>query len=150
MVYNPKGVVPQFRPKPMLERSARADVFKNTLSRIPTVFGRLAYLASLRDPDSGVYRHHGLSAIFGRDESRKALAENHQQVFQQWLNLPLAGKMGELEDYMGSLEDPRPIVLDHWSRVGAYRSYVPAFARESDRDLFLEEVQLLLEVLRGG
>ena len=150
MVYNPEGVVPQFRPKPMLERSASADVFKNTLSRIPTVFGRLAYLASLRDPDSGIYRHHGLAAIFGRDESRKALAENHQQVFQHWLNLPLAEKMGEIEQYIGSLEDPKPMVLDHWWRIGVYRSYVPASARKSDQDLFLGEIQVLLEALRGG
>jgi hypothetical protein len=51
----------------MLERSATADLFKNTLSRIPTLFGRLAYLASLRDSNSGIYRHYGLASI-----SRKA------------------------------------------------------------------------------
>lgn len=133
----------------MLERSASADVFKNTLSRIPTVFGRLAYLALLRDPDSGIYRHHGLAAIFGRDESRKALAENHEQVFQQWLNLTLAEKMGEIEQYIGALEDPKPAVLDHWWHIGAYRGYVPGSARKSDKDLFFQEIQVLLEALRG-
>ena len=61
----------------MLERTATADLFKNTLSRIPTVFGRLAYLASLRGPDSGVYGHHGLTLMFGREESKRALARSH-------------------------------------------------------------------------
>jgi hypothetical protein len=88
--------MPQFRPKPMLERSATADLFKNTLARIPTVFGRLAYLASLRDANSGIYSHHGLAAIFGRDESRKALSQSHQAVFQEWLNLALREKKEDL------------------------------------------------------
>ena len=149
MFYNRQKAVPQFRPKPMLERSATADVFKNTLSHIPTVFGQLAYLASLRDPDSGIYRHHGLAAIFGRDESRRALADTHRQVFQQWLSLPLSEKAGELDQYLTGLEDPRAMVLAHWSRISTYRGYIPASAREGERELFFEEIQLLVELLRG-
>jgi hypothetical protein len=132
----------------MLERSATADLFKNTLARIPTVFGRLAYLASLRDSNSGVYRHHGLASIFGRDESRKALSQSHQAVFQEWLNLPLAEKREDLSGYFGGLEDPLPVVLDHWTGVRAYRSYIPASARESERELFCAEFDVLLETLR--
>jgi hypothetical protein len=137
--------VPQFRPKAMLERSATADLFKNTLSRIPTLFGRLAYLASLRDSNSGVYRHHGLASIFGREESRKALSQSHQTVFQEWLNLPLAEKRGDLSQYFEGLEDSLPAVLDHWSNLRTYRGYMPASARESERELFCAEFDVLLE-----
>jgi hypothetical protein len=138
-------VVPQFRPKPMLERSATADLFKNTLARIPTVFGRLAYLASLRDSNSGVYRHHGLASIFGRDESRRALSQSHQAVFQEWLNLPLVKKREDLSGYFEGLEDPLPVVLDHWIRIPTYRGYMPASARPSERELFRTELEVLLE-----
>ena len=110
----------------MLERSATADLFKNTLSRIPTLFGRLAYMASLRDSNSGVYRHHGLASIFGRDESRRALSQSHQTVFQEWLNLPLADKRDDLSAYLSGLDDPRPEVLDHWASLRPYRGYMPA------------------------
>jgi hypothetical protein len=142
--------VPQFRPKVMLERSAIADLFKNTLSKIPTVFGQLGYLAALRDPDSGVYRHYGLAAIFGRDESRKALAASHERVFREWLNLSLAKKRADLLEYLEGLRDPKPAVLRHWARNRTYRSYLPASARESDRQLFFQEFEVLLETLDVG
>ena len=35
------------------DRSAAADLWRNTLSQIPTTFGRLIYLASLRDQNTG-------------------------------------------------------------------------------------------------
>lgn len=140
--------MPQFRPKATLERSASADLYKNTLSRIPTVFGRLAYLASLRDPNSSVYRHHGLASIFGREESRKTLGRSHEAVFQEWLNLPLAEKHRDIADYLNSLEFPRRAVLDHWTEVRGYRSYIPASARASERELFFAELEVLLETLR--
>jgi hypothetical protein len=140
--------VPQFRPKPMLERSATADLFKNTLSRIPTLFGRLAYLAALRDPNSGIYRHYGLASIFGREESRKALSQSHETVFHEWLNLPLEEKRGDLAAYLNSLEDPLPEVLDHWTGLRVYRGYVPASARESERELFCAEFDVLLETFK--
>jgi hypothetical protein len=140
--------VPQFKPKAMLERSAIADLSKNTLSRIPTLFGRLTYLASLRDLNSGAYRHHGLASIFGREESRKALGQSHEAVFQEWLNLPLAEKRQDLSEYLNALEDERVIVLDHWTRIRGYRSYIPVSARESERELFFGEFEVLLETFR--
>lgn len=141
-------VVPQFRPKATLERSASADLYKNTLSRIPTVFGRLAYLASLRDPHSGVYRHHGFAATFGREESRKALGLSHEAVFQEWLNLPLTQKHQDATEYLDSLEVPRSEVLAHWAKVPDYRNYIPASARASERELFFAEFEVLLEAFR--
>ncbi len=132
----------------MLERSAAADLSKHTLSRIPTHFGRLIYLASLRDSNSGVYRHYGLASIFGREESRLALCQHHDTAFQDWLKLPLAQKWDDLSEYLDALEDPRRLVLEHWARVKAYRGYIPASARESERELFFAEFEVLVEALR--
>lgn len=140
--------MPQFRPRAMLESSAAADVAKNTLSRIPTVFGRLNYLASLRDSNSGVYRHHGLSSIFGREDSRSALSQHHRMVFREWLALPLEAKHQDLSAYLNELEDPRELVLEHWTKVRSYRGYIPASARRSERLLFFSELEVLMEVLR--
>src|SRR5712691_10477786 len=96
--------MPRFRSKGVLERTALADLWKHTLSQIPTVYGRLAYLASLRDPNSGAYRHHGLSAAFGREESGKALKQSHEGIFSEWLNLALAEKSGDLGNYLRDLD----------------------------------------------
>jgi len=139
--------VPRFRQRAMLERSATADLFKNTLSRIPTAFGRLCYLASLRDPNSGIYRHHGMISIFGRDETRRALAQSHCDIFQAWLNMPLEEKTEDLRAYLYGLDEPPPVVLDHWAKAEFYRSCLPDSVREGERELFLREFEILLEVL---
>jgi hypothetical protein len=132
----------------MLAGSASADLFKNTLSRIPTLFGRLTYLASLRDSNSGVYNHHGLGAIFGRDESRRALGEAHTQIFQLWLNLPLAAKQEDLVEYLTSVEDPPAAVVAYWAKAGVSRGYIPRSAGEAEQELFLQEFALLVELLK--
>ena len=141
--------MPRFKPKGMLERSAVADLWKHTLSRIPTVYGRLTYLASLRDQNSGIYRHHGLSTAFGREESSKALQESHGRAFADWLNLSLADKNTDLTAYLESLEDPRRVVLDHWLQSRVYRAQVPASARKMERKLFIQDLEALVAVLRN-
>jgi hypothetical protein len=142
--------MPRFKPKGMLERNAAQDLWKHTLSRIPTVLGRLIYLASLRDPNSGIYRHHGLSGAFGREESGKALRESHEQTFAEWLKLPLSARHQDLMAYLAGLEDPPQTVLAHWLGSKAYRAQVPSSAREAERRLFFEDLEALLETTRNG
>ena len=132
----------------MLAGSAVGDLFKNTLSRIPTVFGRLAYLGSLRDPTSGVYNHHGLSTLFGRDESRRALSEGHRQVFQEWLNLPLSEKREDLDDFLKSAGEERNTFLKFWMKSGAPANSLPASAFEAEKELFVKEFAILVETFR--
>jgi hypothetical protein len=142
--------MPRFKPKAGLERSAAGDLWKNTLSKIPTQFGKLAYLASLRDPNSGIYRHHGLSMVFGRDESNRVLRENHEQAFFEWLNLPLSDKSADLTEYLASLEDPAPTVLSHWFRSKTYSNQVPSATREMERELFVKDLEALIETIRNA
>ncbi len=141
--------MPRVKPKGVLERSAAGDLWKHTLSRIPTVFGRLAYLASLRDSNSGTYRHHGLSILFGREESVKALRESHQQAFFEWVGFPLAEKSEDLGQYLAGLEEPPEIVVEHWLRSRIYRTYIPVSAREMERELFSSDLEALLEIIRN-
>lgn len=142
--------MPRLKSKGRLERTALADLWKHTLSQIPTVYGRLAYLASLRDPNSGAYRHHGLSAAFGREESGKALKQSHESVFSGWLNLPLAVKSGDLGAYLQSLDDAQGIVVGHWLRSEQYRAQVPDSARPMEIELFHRDLEALLQILRNA
>jgi hypothetical protein len=142
--------MPRFKSKGTLERTALADLWKHTLSQIPTVYGRLAYLASLRDSNSGVYRHHGLSAAFGREESGKALKQSHDGVFSEWLNLALAEKSRDLRTYLQGLDDPQGIVVGHWLRSEHYRAQIPDSARPMEIELFHRDLEALLQILRNA
>lgn len=136
--------------KGVLERSATSDLWKHTLSRIPTTFGRLIYLSSLRDGTAGVYRHHGLSSMFGREESLKALRESHEQIFVEWISLTMPEKHEELGRYLNELEEPAGTVLNHWLGSKMYAAHVPASAREMERELFNRDLETLLEMAKNA
>ena len=131
------------------ERGAAADVWRNTLSQIPSTFGRLVYLASLRDPNSSLYQHHGLAHLFSEREADKALRSSHEEVFAQWLCLTLEQQKQDLDLYLSGLEDDRRTVLRAWLQLASYRNSLPATAREVERDLFLTDLETLLELLRN-
>jgi len=142
--------MPRFKVKGVLERNAAGDLWKHTLSRIPTLFGKIAYLASLRDSNSGNYRHHGLSSLFGRDESAKALRESHERAFLEWLSLTMEEKYYDLSRFLVELEDPVSAVVRHWLSARIYRTYVPGSARETERELFCRDLEALLETIRNA
>ena len=130
------------------DRSAAADLWRNTLSQIPTTFGRLIYLASLRDQNTGTYHHHGLAQMFGPEETDQALRQSHSQTFSEWLCFNLEQQKSDLEDYLDELEEDKKTILATWMRLAPYSNYVPASAREVERSLFMTDLETVLELLR--
>src|SRR5579864_6630279 len=126
--------MPRFKPKGVLERSAAIDLWKKTLSQIPTAVGKLVYLSSLRDPNSGIYEHHGLSSLFGRDQSQTALRESHEKAFLEWIRFTMAEKHADLGQYLAGLEPApgeevsRQAFAEHWLSSRIYETHVPAAA----------------------
>jgi len=141
--------MPRFKTIARLERTALADLWKHTLSKIPTLCGRLAYLASLRDTHSGAYKHHGLTNSFGRDEAARALRESHAKEFVAWLNLSLGAKSDDLKDYLNGVEPNRDQVVVHWLKSGLYRSFIPDSALPVEAELFARDFETLLGFLRA-
>jgi hypothetical protein len=136
------------RPNGDLDRGAAANLWRRTLAQIPSVFGRLVYLSSLRDTNSGIYQHHGLALAFSAEEAHKALAESHERSFSEWLNSSLAQQKADLDLYLSSLTPNRRPVIESWLKLAPYGNLAPSTARESERRLFSRDFQLLLEALR--
>lgn len=88
--------------------------------------------------------------VFGREESSRVLRENHEQAFFEWLNLPLVDKNADLMVYLGSLDDPVPAVLNHWYRSKSYSQHIPSTAREMERELFVKDLDALIDTIRNG
>jgi hypothetical protein len=131
------------------DRSAPADLWRHTLSQIPSLFGRLVYLSSLRSGNTGRYEHHGLAAKCGDDEiSHRALFQSHYETFATWLGFSLEQQKADLDLYLSALIPDRASIVDTWLRLAPYRNLVPASARDSERHLFAADFEALLEVLR--
>ncbi len=135
-------------PSDEFPRRAAADLWRHTLVQIPTVFGRLVYLASLRDQNTGQYQHHGLAQRFGEEDSDRTLRESHEQTFADWLCYPLEHQKTELDDYLSALDTPPRMVVEAWVRQTPFGGFVPSTARETERQLYLSDLEVLLELLR--
>jgi hypothetical protein len=132
------------------DRSASADLWRNTISQIPSVFGRLVYLASLRNPNNGSYEHHGLALVFGEDEANKALKNSHSAVFAEWLSFNLEQQKADLDLYISALFEDKRVVVETWIRLAPYRNLLPASVRSVERRLYLADFTSLLELFKGA
>jgi hypothetical protein len=134
-----------------MEREQRPaeDLWRRTLSMIHSVFGRLEYLARIRNPHSGLYEHHGLALVFGEHEADQALRESHLQVFREWLNMDLEQQKVDLELFLVEQPTDRRTMVETWRRLSPYRSLPPVSASAPEIQLYLGDLELLLEAIRN-
>jgi len=133
----------------VFDRSATSDLWRNTLSQIPSVFGRLVYLASLRNPNNGSYEHHGLSLVFGEDEANRALKDSHLAVFTDWLTFNLEQQIADLDLYLAGLFEDKRLVVETWVRLAPYQNLIPASIRGVERRLYISDLAALVELFRN-
>jgi hypothetical protein len=131
-------------------RRPAEDLWLRTLSQIPSAYGRLVYLADLRDDDSATYKHHGLALIFGDQEAGQALSESHMRTFREWLTLGLEQQKADLMLYMAKSPVNRLALVENWLRLAPYRNLLPLMASEAERELFVSDLEILLNLLRGA
>lgn len=124
------------------------DLWRNTLSQIDTVFGRLEYLSTLRNPHTGRYEHFGFEQRFGTEQSDAVLRQSHEQIFADWVAFPLEMQKREILSYLAGREEKTRDVLDSWLRVKPFATWVPASTRVAERSLFLTDLDVLLELIR--
>ena len=126
------------------------DLQRHTLSAIPSEFGKLAYLAGLRDENSAQYRHCGFEKLYPQDECQQALLHTHRLLFYEWLRLTLAEQREDLLSYLQYLGEDPPTVLKTWKKLEPFRLYTPAETGRGDEELFLSDLRILLDLLLGA
>ena len=135
---------------PALDRTAAADLWRNTLAQIPSVFGRLVYLASLRNANTGRYEHHGLALICGADEANKALKDSHSRVFADWIAFNIEQQKADLDLYLAGLAEDKRVVVDTWVKLAPYQSLIPADVRGVEKELYISDLSALMELLKNA
>jgi hypothetical protein len=123
------------------------DFTLTTLTGIPGLFARLAYMASLRDLSSGRYDHAGLSALYPDAAIQQALQLCHEQIFERILESPLPSQEEDLRSCLGGTEGGLAGTVAHWRGLEAYRVLVPEAAPDYLKDLFCSNLRALLEIL---
>jgi hypothetical protein len=134
--------------KLVLVQEAYDDILRRSLSKITCDLGRLIYLASTRDYNTGSYHHDGLATRFSPEVARKALEIAHRQVFFKVSAYSLQELVGEIENYFAaSREDPEQ-VLSIWQKLEPFRIAVPVEVNPVISRLFLSNIRLALAIFR--
>ncbi len=130
-----------------LDVSPAGELWRRTLSRIPTLFGRLVYLSSLRNGNTGTYEHFGFAQRFSSREADRTLRTSHLDSFADWLSFSIEEQKADLESYLAELPEDSRAVLANWRLLPPFANLIPAPARQPERDLFLSDMLLVLELM---
>ena len=130
-----------------LDVSPAGELWRRTLSQIPTLFGKLVYLSSLRNSNTGTYEHFGFAQRFTALQADKTLRRSHLDMFADWLCFSLEQQKTDLELYLGGLPEDRRMVLANWRLMPPFANLIPASAKLPERDLFLSDLVLVLATI---
>jgi hypothetical protein len=136
-----------FEPDRRSGQEPAGDLWRHTLARIPTLFGRVLYLSSLRNQTNGVYEHPGLAQMIGGEEAGETLRRSHARAFQDWLCLSLEQQKADLEEYLAETSDPAAMLAD-WAASAPCQGWAPPTAQDVERRLFAGDLETLLTLLK--
>ncbi len=123
------------------------DFITRTLEAIASDYGRLLYVASLRDLASGRYDHAGLAATYPEGAVQQALAHCHEELFARILETPLEQQERDLRVCLGALEGDFRGVVTRWLELESFRIMLPAGVPAYLRELFCFNLRALLGLL---
>src|SRR5258708_20261452 len=132
--------------------AARQDLRLRTLDPIGYDFGRLIYLSSLRDFNTGEYYHQGLAHSFSEQAASAALAGCHEEVFYRLALSPLESVLGQVDRFIRPSRSDLEKTVNAWETLEAYRVMIPSVCDRLVAEVFRSNVKGAIEGLksRGG
>jgi hypothetical protein len=131
-------------------RSVVEDFTSKTLAAIPSDFGRLCYVNSLKDPDSGQYKHDGLADLYSESSVQAALEQCHGELLSRILETPLQDQERDLRKCLGTAGDGFWNIVESWRETGNYRTMCPQGLPVYLNELFCSNMGALLEIFSSN
>jgi hypothetical protein len=121
------------------------------LSQIDTSYGRLVYLAGLRNPDTGRYEHYGSTAGTPSNLiASRTLKRIHENIFREWITYSLEIKKADIELYIASIDQVERVeLIEAWLRLTPYKNLVPASIQGPERQRHISDFEAILGLLRN-
>jgi hypothetical protein len=127
------------------------DVFEFldlAISKIPSSFEKLTFLAGLRDESTGRYTDPLAALLYGEGLDA-LLGRRHRELFSLWLGLDLAAQTTEVAQYLAVENEEQNTLIEQWIQERLYEKLIPAAAKEVERKLFVSDLVTILLLLQS-
>ena len=127
-------------------RAVIEDFSSRTLAAISSDFGRLHYVSSLKDSNSGRYEHDGLTSLYSENAVQAALSHCHEELFSRILETPLKKQEGDLRACFDTAGDKFWDAVESWRENPSFRGMCPEGMPDYLDDLFCSNMAALLAI----
>jgi hypothetical protein len=131
-------------------RAVVEDFSSQTLAAISSVYGRLYYVSSLKDSNSGRYEHDGLMSLYHENAVQAALSHCHEELFSRILETPLREQESDLRACLGSAGTKYWDVVENWGETRCFQNMCPEGLPDYLHDLFCSNMGALLAMFSSN
>ena len=128
-------------------RAVIEDFSTRTLSAIPSDFGRLSYICSLKDSRSDLYEHDGLMNLYPAGAVQAALKHCHEELFSRILETPLKEQERDLRECLDAAGGSGWEAIKNWETTRSFQEMCPRDLPGYLQDLFCSNMTALLAIL---
>lgn len=125
------------------------DFTERTLAAIPSEFGRLLYISTLRDLATGRYVHAGLEERYSEGAVHEVFAGSHREILTRILETPLEQQIVDLGRCLETMRGERRELAKQWRQLEFYRAMLPLGLPSYVRELFCSNLETLLSILEN-
>lgn len=127
-------------------RAVIEDFTSRTLAVIHSDFGRLYYVSSLKDPETGQYEHDGLKQIYSEGSVQQALTQCHEELFARILEAPLENQESDLRNCFEFAGGKFSAIAEAWRERDFTRTLCPIGLPDYLNDLFCSNLTVILSL----
>jgi len=131
-------------------RAVIEDFSSQTLAAISSDFGRLYYVSTLRDTESGRYEHDGLTRLYPENAVQAALSHCHEELFSRILETPLKDQEHDLRACLVSAGEKYWDVIENWQESRYFQNMCPEGLPDYLHDLFCSNMGALLAIFSSN
>lgn len=128
-------------------RAVIEDFSSRTLSAIPSDFGRLSYISSLKESRSGLYEHDGLTKLYPAGAVQAALKHCHEELFSRILETPLKEQERDLRECLDTAGEAGWEAVKKRETNRSFQEMCPQDLPGYLQDLFCSNMTALLAIL---
>lgn len=127
-------------------RCTATEALAQIVAEIPSTFGRIVYLAGLRE--GATYSHYGLSLTHTPADVAAAAKKAHKAIFNEWLNFSLEEQHADIELYLATDLRRKRLTICNWAVNAPWELLPPASAEGPEIQLFSADLSALLKLYK--